>query len=119
MAESDHDYYLRVWHEVLGEILGWSDAQIDDWAHNKWVEISTNPTEAFFREAPVYWVVPELIPESLQTSLNKLMLNRLRQQLLQVFGDDDGLLFAADTDWRPHHAKIQEILAQYGGELPA
>lgn len=119
MTESDQDYYLRVWHEVLREILGWPNAKIDEWANNKWVEISINPTDAFFREPPVYWVVSELISKPLCESLSKLQLARLRQRLLLVFGDDDGLLFAADTDWRPHHAKIQEILAEYGGELPA
>lgn len=62
-------FYLLVWRKALRELLGWTEERALKWAREYAPDMQEEES-GFYRETPIYYVAPELIPDSLGGRLN-------------------------------------------------
>jgi hypothetical protein len=119
VSDDNKQYYLDIWKEMLGALLGWSESQVLEWAEETWGEFLDDPDDIFYHGTPQYWVRHLLIPDDLNARLSNPQRVDLQARILRVFQDEHQFEFPLGTDWRPFRAKIERILGEYGARLPA
>lgn len=73
--------------------------------------------DIFYHEMPIYWAVPEFIPDRLRSRLSPSELLRLEQDILAAFRDEQHYYFQPETDFSVYQSALDAVLAQYGESL--
>jgi hypothetical protein len=114
-------YYLAVWKDMLGTLLGWSEERIIAWAQQGplWAALD-NPNDITFHETPMYWAKHLLIPAPLRARLPHEQLLRLERDLWGVFTGESKHPHAdpQGIDWEPYEEKVADLLTQYAATAP-
>lgn len=63
---SNKESYLIYWRLVLGEFLGWTPQQVDDWAAEKWLDGLDGKDGLFYHEPPCYYIELLLVPNDIK-----------------------------------------------------
>ena len=111
------EHFLSVWKKALKYFLGCSNENVAEFA-NKHKDGLDTPFSLLYREEPLSYIVPLLIPARLQmrmTSSEELKLQRRLNEVLSVKLERTDI----DTEeWIVAKAHIVKILAEYGETLP-
>ena len=105
------DYYLQTWKTLLAEFLGWSEAQMLEWADATGkLEYLSDPDDLLYHQTPLYWATNLLVPTEFKERLSSSELGSLKQQIMLAFNDNYNYNFPLDIDWKPYKARVAEIL---------
>lgn len=110
-------YYMAIWKGLFGQLLGWPDEQVGNWAE-RFSAYLADPDDMLFHENPIYWTTTAFIPEWLNQRLTPGGTAGLKNELLAAFRDEHGFEFPINTDWEPFRVKLNQVLSEYGASLP-
>jgi hypothetical protein len=108
------DCYLREWNLVLGELLGWSETRVREWARQNWEDGLDGKDSVFYHEDPIAYVVDLLIPQPIRERVCGLPYVQLRSHLhqaIQRYGSSP--LWLSPYDWKGARERIDAILSEY------
>lgn len=113
-------YYLISWVRLLHALLGWSEAQVLDWARASGLwEYVHNPDDIMFHGSPSYWVRDLLVPDDLRARLPHERWLNLLGDLQSLFAEEDRQPQRDPTaiDWQQFNAPYKQLLAAYSSEI--
>lgn len=117
-SQTDKEYYLATWREMLCALLGWSERDVLQWATETGkLQYLDNSDDALYHEEPTYWAGDLLIPNALWQELAPLQRVLIRRDLLQALGH--GQQYApASVNWHTRRSGVEKVLNGWGAELP-
>ena len=111
---ANKDSYLREWNLVLGEVLGWSESRVRDWAKQNWEDGLDGKESLFYHEDPIDYIVDLLIPQPIRVQIYGTTYEQLRNCLCEAirrYGSSP--LWLSPYDWKAARKRIDAILNEY------
>lgn len=121
----EYEQYIKWWSTALAELLLWSDTEVAEWIRDR----RSRDARLFFlssvlHETPAYYIVDELIPDSLSEEIAARDAESYAQFAGRVelaIEDHRNLAFYADaeTDWASCRDRVNAVLGEFGNSLPS
>jgi hypothetical protein len=111
------DHYLRYWRILFSGLLGWPDAQTNDWAMQWDDDLNGRVVSMFYHEDEYYHAWPEIVRESGAES-GMWLLKTLRAFKDAVEYRASSPIWLSPVDWDAVRGRVNDILAPHGGQLP-
>jgi hypothetical protein len=113
MIEEYEHYYSRVWKACLSRLAGWPDGKISEFVGALRQRLAKN-FEEFSKKPPAFWIGEVLIPERLQQLLNASELDELKQKLVKIVEENNGLwLDDTSCDWGKVRDAMSKVFAEF------
>jgi hypothetical protein len=117
--EDNKQFYLRTWTLVLGELLGWSENQVRQWAREHHEDGLDGKDLFFYHEEAEKYILGLIVPLSLREQIGfrnyQLVIQRVREAIVR-YGSSP--LWLSPYDWGAARARINWLLGEYGASLP-
>jgi hypothetical protein len=110
--------YVAVWRNILGGWLHWQDARIqrfiDRYEEDLGAAESSIDSVMFFRESPIKYVSPLLLPPSLRNHPSTQEIERKIERAVNL-----EYPYNSDThDWDAARRRVEAVLTEYAASLP-
>ncbi len=114
---ANRDYYLRYWHLLFENLLGWPEAKTTEWAATWDDELNGRKGSFFYHEDVYYYALPEiLVASGIHYQNRPANLERDIQQAIQQGHSQP--LWSSPCDWNLIRNRVNTVLAKWHGKLP-
>lgn len=111
------DYYLRYWRILFGNLLGWSDAQTNQWAIRWDDDLNGRTGSMFYHEDIYYYAIPQILASSgIRTNG---MIGKLGMDVQDAIQKDHSWpIWGSPCDWTLIRNRVNAVLNERSGKLP-
>lgn len=110
----DQKYYLRVWREVLFELLGYTPKQIDEWIKSNRGSWETSHA-IYVSDFPEAWVVDALISQNVREKIGAAESAKLERDIVHAIEVGEPKWSKNQAyDWAAARQRIKKVFATYG-----
>jgi hypothetical protein len=119
MGDVEHlfeEEYVATWTAMLGAFFDWSEQRISAWIQDFYADRKDLVDSGLlYHEEPVYWLLPLLIPDALETKVVEAgsyvaLEEALQEAILEVIGKVE---IAERQDWFRAKARAEDVIRQW------
>jgi hypothetical protein len=107
--------YIRLWKEVLGELLGWSSEQVECWAAR--FPLMGDSDSIFYHYSALYYISDILVPATVSQTGGKEHSHFQAAIETALNGGDPSCETRTGIDWAAARARVEQLLQSVGSSL--
>jgi hypothetical protein len=113
----DRIFYFKVWKRVLAELLGYTEAQSDEW-----IKLNRIPWDTYCRwylhEPPEFWVLDAMISSEIREKIGAAETAKLKADMVDAIEQGNCGWFSESYNWSEARERIKRVFTDYGVSFP-